>query len=263
MKIFYGINNEEQNLLVPRFLIAYERIKSKDRSKFYIPNKEWLLDSSEFTLAARGQTFEDQKNYEKYWSPQAYAQFINEWNPTWAFTQDSAFYSKTKRVWTKNEIKMKHQITNDKTGQIMDYLDDKNKVANVIQGITKEDFLDHVDMMKESDTLTEFLGIGSIFFNPDFINIITDIKKSVPAHIKLHGLGVKKINIKKHPALIHKLYSIDTAVWFSIGKYTTPSNSRNSFLYLFVQDMENFIKQIEDNSYIDEFEIDEDDEEED
>ena len=111
--------------------------------------------------------------------------------------------------------------------------------------------------MKESGTLTNFLGIGSVFRHPEFIDIITNIKRAVPADTKLHALGVKKAHVKKHPALIYKLYSIDTAVWFTIGIYSAPVKLRNASLYLFIEDMENFMKRVESKSYMDMFEVEE------
>ena len=255
MIVFYGADMEKHLEVTPRFLLPYDKVKNKKIEDFYIPpDKPWLLDSSGFTLSVKGQSYEDQKNYLKYWSPEAYARFINEWNPNWAFTQDFAFYSKTQRTWTKEQILQRHMMTNMKTAEIRDYLDHKEKLANVVQGIVKEDYLNHIDTMKESGTLTDFLGIGSVFKNPDFIDIITDIKRSVPGHTKLHALGVKKAHIKKHPALIHKLYSIDTAVWFTIGIYSAPVQLRNASLYLFIEDMENFMKRMESRTYMDEFE---------
>lgn len=258
MIVFYGADMEKHLIVTPRFLLPYDKVKNKKIEDFHLPpGKPWLLDSSGFTLSVKGEDYEDQRNYDKYWSPEAYAGFINEWKPDWAFTQDYAFYSKVKRSFNKEEIIEKHDKTNYRTGLIRDYLDDKNKMANVVQGIDKEDYMDHIDSMKESGTLTEFLGIGSVFKHPDFIGIITDIKASVPGNTKLHALGVKKTHIKQHPALIHKLYSIDTAVWFTIGIYSAPVKLRNASLYLFIEDMENFMKQVESKSYMDEFEVEE------
>ena len=258
MKVFYGADMEKHLLVTPKYLLPYTKVKHKHPDDFFLPpGKEWLLDSSGFTLSVKGQSYEDQKNYDKFWSPEAYAGFINEWKPNWAFTQDFAFYSKEQKIWNKEQIKERHTLTNMKTGEIRDYMDDKNKIANVVQGIVKADYLEHIDLMKESGTLTDFLGIGSVFKNPDFIDIISDIKKEVPGNTKLHALGVKKAHIKKHPALIHKLYSIDTAVWFTIGIYSAPVKLRNASLYLFIEDMENFIAEVEKGSYLDEFEVEE------
>jgi len=258
MKVFYGSDQEEHFLMAPRFLIPYGRIKNKNPIDMYIPaGKEWLLDSSGFTLSVKGESYEDQKDYDKFWSPEAYARFIDLWKPTWAFTQDFAFYSKKERHWTDEQIKDRHVKTNEKTAKIKDALNDKWRIANVVQGISKEDYHKHIDLMKESGTLTDFLGIGSVFRHPDFIEIISDIKKEIPGHIKLHALGVKKSHIKKHPALIYKLYSIDTTVWFSMGVYSAPIQLRNASLYLFIEDMENFIKNVEKKTYINEFEVEE------
>lgn len=258
MKIFYGVDNEKQVFIAPRFLLPYIRIMNKSVDNFYLsPNKQWLLDSSGFTLSVKGETYESQRNYNKYWSPEAYGNFINEWKPNWAFTQDFAFYSKVKKVWTKKEIKHRHFLTNQNTGLIRDYVDKKSILANVVQGIVKEDYLNHIDMMKESGTLTEFLGIGSVFKNPDFIDIITEIKKSVPAYTKLHALGIKKTHLKQHPALTHKLYSIDTAGWISRGLYFAPKNLSDAMLYVFVQDMEKLITETESQNYMDDFEVEE------
>lgn len=255
MKMFYGLDSEKQILVVPRFLFAYLRLMNKKVEDFYIPkNIEWLLDSSGFTLAVNGQTYEDQKNYSKYWSESAYANFVDKWKPTHAFTQDFAFYSRTKRTWTKQEITQRFIMKNERTAKIIDNLDNKKLLANVTQGLTLEDYLEDIDLMKQSGTLTDFLGIGSIFINPDILNIISQIKKSVPAHVQLHGLGVKKAQIKKYPIITKKLYSADTAVWFTIGRYTLPPTMREAFLKMFVDDMESFINTMENKSYINEFE---------
>ena len=257
MQMFYGLDSEKQILVVPKFLFAYLRLMNKKPDDFYIPpDKQWLLDSSGFTLSVNNQTYQDQKNYSKYWSEQAYAGFINSWKPTHAFTQDFAFYSKVKKTWTKEEIKQRFLMTAQRTSNIIDNLDDKNRLANVLQGLTMEDYLENIDLMKQTDTLTDFLGIGSMVGRTDIFDIVTEIKKNVPARIKLHGLGVKKIQIKKYPILTKKLYSADTAVWFTIGRYTLPPTMREAFLKMFVDDMESFISSIENKSYINEFETD-------
>lgn len=258
MKVFYGVDQEKHLLVAPRFLISYVHLRTKDHDNYYIPpDKEWMIDSGGFTFSVKGETYEQQKNYSRVWSPEAYASFIDLWNPTVAWTQDYAFYSKVKRDWTPEQIRERFEMTNDRTARIIDSLINKEKVGNVVQGITKEDYFQHVEMMKESGTLTNWLAIGSIMRHPDFIDIIDGIIDRVPAETKIHALGVKKNHVRRHPALIHKLYSIDTAIWFSVGIYTAPVGKRDASLYLFIEDMEQFMKEVESQSYMDEFEVSE------
>ena len=77
MKVFYGADMEKHLLVTPKYLLPYTKVKHKHPDDFFLPpGKEWLLDSSGFTLSVKGQSYEDQKNYDKFWSPEAYAGFL-------------------------------------------------------------------------------------------------------------------------------------------------------------------------------------------
>lgn len=88
--------------------------------------------------------------------------------------------------------------------------------ANVVQGWQVDDYVRHVERMKETGTLTEHLGIGSICRRGQakrIVNIIEAVDDATPEKTKLHAFGVKK-TILEYPSARQRLHSADSSAWY-------------------------------------------------
>ena len=94
--------------------------------------------------------------YEKYWTPEAYANFINIWQPNLVFTMDYAIKEQT----SKEEISQKQDKTNDNTAKLLDLVSKTTRLANVLQGWEVQAYITHIDKMRETGTPTDYIGLG-------------------------------------------------------------------------------------------------------
>lgn len=200
----------DQTYFYDRFLLSYYRIYNVP--KWPLPQKEWILDSGGYTIGMKGKDYEDMPQYEKYWTCETYARFINIWKPNIAFTMDYA----VKRDTDKREIEKKQDMTNENTARLLEFVDKSTILANVLQGWETGDYLSHIDKMKETGTLTEYIGLGLPpvkLKNTKIVeDVVSEVKKCLPARTKLHGLGfTADLFIHSPLKLDQMVYSADTA----------------------------------------------------
>ena len=200
----------DQSYFYDRFLLSYFRIYNIP--KWPLPQKEWILDSGGYTIGMKGKDYIDMPQYEKYWTCEAYAHFINDWKPNIAFTMDYA----VKKETDKREIERKQNLTNENTAELLNLVDKSTILANVLQGWEAEDYISHIDKMKETDTLTDYIGLGlppMKLKNTRIVeDVVSEVRKSLPQNTKLHGLGFTADLFIHSPLKLDQLvYSADTA----------------------------------------------------
>lgn len=200
----------DQSYFYDRFLLSYYR--TYNIPKWPLPQKEWILDSGGYTIGMMGKDYNDMPQYEKYWTCESYANFINIWQPNIAFTMDYAVKEQT----SKEEIRQKQDKTNDNTAKLLDLVNKRTILANVLQGWDVQDYVIHIDKMRDTGTLTDYIGLGlppkKLTKTKMVEDVVIEVRKCLPAKTKLHGLGFTADLFIHSPLKLDKMvFSADTA----------------------------------------------------
>jgi len=106
--------------------------------------------------------------------------------------------------------------------ELMKEFDIDTKPLSVIQGWEFEDYLNHIDRMKEEDLITEHIGIGSVCRrgqDEEIRRIILEINKALPDYCKIHAFGVKS-NILRFAEVCEVLHSADSQAFDMASRYS-------------------------------------------
>lgn len=144
------------------------------------------------------------------WPVAQYAEAIQRWAPDVAWTMDYPCEPSV-RLSGRYDPRKAQEMTNTNTRLLMDLGAD---VSSVVQGWELPDYLANVDLLKRDGLLTPHLGIGSVCRrgkSAEIRRIITAVRKSVPAWVKLHGFGVKMDALT--PEVRMALHSADSSAW--------------------------------------------------
>lgn len=88
--------------------------------------------------------------------------------------------------------------------------------VTVLQGWELEDYLHHIDRLREHGVLTDTVGIGSVCRRHQTARIqriIRAIRDALPSRYDLHAFGVKR-NILSDASVRDALASVDTTAWY-------------------------------------------------
>jgi hypothetical protein len=102
--------------------------------------------------------------------------------------------------------------------RMLDALDSRDIDADpvaVIQGWDVDDYLRHVDMMRDHGLLTDHVGIGSVCRRGspgDIRDVVYRVRRNLPARVQVHGFGVKK-SVLDAPDTLTVFDSVDSAAW--------------------------------------------------
>ena len=103
--------------------------------------------------------------------------------------------------------------------------------VSVIQGWKLEDYLEHLEMMKNQDLLTDYVAIGSICRrnqDEEIRRIVNEVSSRIGDR-KLHAFGVKS-NILRFKDMRKKLDSADSLAYSSASRYSKNTvNGNNGF----------------------------------
>lgn len=132
----------------------------------------------------------------------------------------------------------KHQeMTTKRHRKLLDLWSDawwqSSQPVCVIQGWELDDYLRHLDQLRENGLLTDYVGIGSVCRrNQDeqIRDIVMRIRQELPPRCKLHAFGVKK-NILRFPDAFKALDSADSMAYEDSEKYSqrVSGTKRKSF----------------------------------
>jgi len=125
-----------------------------------------------------------------------------------------------------NRTVEEHQrMTLERHRSLLDLWDDawwtKAQPVSVIQGWELEDYVHHLDQLRDNGVLTEYVGIGSVcrrHEDQDLLRIIQRIRQELGPKHKLHAFGVKK-NILRFPEALKALDSADSMAYEYAEKY--------------------------------------------
>lgn len=109
----------------------------------------------------------------------------------------------------------------------------------VLQGWTVDDYLSHIDTLRDSGLLTEHVGIGSVCRRNQTDTIRTIIKSvddELSGQHKLHAFGVKN-KILSDPETRDALYSADTTAWYfrNYNKRTEIDDTWQEYVHQFLE----------------------------
>jgi len=240
MIFFYGLERLQHIPFVPRFLVSYLQFKDM-RGVIPAEGKEWQLDSGGYTVGVKNK-LETPFAHDYPFNIETYADFINRQKPTIAWTMDAS----VKYPFPKDIIKKKQEITNENTAKLIDYTG--KRIGNILQGWDLEDYQRHIDMMKESGTLTDWIGMSVTKAKYDKYfarDMVVEVSKMLPKSTKLHALAFKFALLKPFPVLTQIIHSSDSANWINLSNYKIPSKLQTGALVEFVNKMEDFLKSVQ------------------
>ena len=169
----------------------------------------WMMDSGGFTEIAK---------YGRYTITEAqYLNCILRLNPGVAFCQDWMCEDSILRKTGLTIVE--HQTLT--TNSYLALSKHSPVVMPVLQGVTPEDYVNHLHLYKQRCETTGLLfGLGSVCRRRDYREIekiVCTLNNSEPG-IKLHGFGVKTTAFKSD-FLVRTLYSADSMAWSFSGRY--------------------------------------------
>lgn len=91
----------------------------------------------------------------------------------------------------------------------------KSQPVSVLQGWELEDYIQHLDQLRDNGVLTDYVGIGSVCRrnqDEDIKEIILRVREELPSSTNLHAFGVKK-NILRFPEALEALNSADSMAY--------------------------------------------------
>lgn len=206
-----------------------------------MPRSNWALDSGGFG---------ELRKHGKYsFTEKQYLATVNRLNPELFFAMDwmceptvlkkTGLSVKDHQMKTTENI-LAIKVLNERQGSAFRGASSKlrtySEFAGVIQGWSLDDYLFHIDQLKDHDCITPIMGIGSIcrrHKEEEIFEIIKTIKQELP-NTKLHGFGVKTSVLKKFPNVINLLDSIDSAAWgWMTGCWKAIGREKNPFISKF------------------------------
>ena len=225
-KFYPGVATHEQMSYVPRFMVSYRKI----RRGLTIPSdgKEWILDSGAFNEIKIHGNFT--------FSIEDYLVSVEKLQPSIFVIMD---YMCEPFMLEKTGLSVRqHQkLTSLNHQQIKDLRQRMGlnvPIMGVIQGWTLEDYLWHIDHLKSQNLIEDKMGLGSFCRRQStkvLLDLLREIKRSVPGWVKLHGFGVK-INLFKKPETFRLLSSSDSAAWGMWG-FGLKSNKNVKYCVLY------------------------------
>lgn len=156
-------------------------------------------------------------------SDKEYLEFIEKHNPDKFALRD---YPCEPDVIEKTgkTVKYHQKMTTIRHNNLLDLLsefDIDSQPVSVVQGWKLEDYLKHLEMLKENDLLTDYVAIGSVCRrnqDHEIRKIIKQISKRIGSR-KLHAFGVKS-NVLRFPDVIEALDSADSNAFDYSSRYS-------------------------------------------
>lgn len=111
------------------------------------------------------------------------------------------------------------QMSVDKARECLDYHEThglESQPIPVMQGWEVNDYLRHVDQMRDAGCLTDSVGIGSICRrgqDSEIREVILSVADALPNGTDIHCFGVKN-NILRYPQVRAVVSSVDSSAWY-------------------------------------------------
>jgi len=122
---------------------------------------------------------------------------------------------------TNGTIKEHQERSTKNQVKLVNFAEDQGlQFMGTIQGWNPQEYIEHIQKLKEQGLLTEFLGVGSVCRrgSPNkILYVLKTIAQHIPSWVKLHGFGVKT-NILNFRETYQILYSCDSMAWSYAGR---------------------------------------------
>lgn len=192
-----------QKLEEPNVMISYA---TKHNTPWYgIENL--IIDSGGYTLMLREGEHDPPENYLEY---------ISKVDPDWYVLPDYPCEPDILEKYGRS-VEDHQELTSQqhrKTMELADSIGIDAEPVSVIQGWTEREYLDHLDRLRESGLLTDYVGVGSICRRHSR-GKIQGILKSIAAEIpdrKIHAFGVKT-TILRDAGVVEAIDSADSLAY--------------------------------------------------
>lgn len=207
-------------------------------------NTRWLfIDSGGFSFFFRLSDFPD--GHDKYL--EFVRRRLDRYENVLFANRDYPCEPEVRKKWGRtvrdNQMKtIQNQI------EIMDLIDDqypelKGHFVAVLQGWDLDDYLWHLDYMKEHGLLTEYLGLGTMCRRGQEKQIrryILAIRQNAPKWVKLHAFGVK-FGVLKYPDVREALYSADSNAY----QYLISRNDHRPIWYRYLKNINDWLSMLD------------------
>ena len=139
-------------------MISFQVIR-KRKHVWGIPDHyEWIMDSGSFS--------ELKKNGTYTFTPEEYMSKVEEWQPDYFVNMDwmcepfqldktGKTYKEHQELSLDNQIKLTELLQDS-------WIKSHTDLMGVIQGWDVDQYLEHIDMLREHDMIHPYLGIGSV-----------------------------------------------------------------------------------------------------
>lgn len=213
MKFYIGCYTTSQIKYVPKHFIYSFRQLRKRKSPLPVPEKlEWIMDSGAFQ--------EIHLNGKYTYDIEEYKEAVLRHEPD-IFVNMDWMCESNNLIKTGGTVKEHQKRSTENQAKLMDFAQDYGLCfMGTIQGWKPQEYIKHIEELKERGLLTEFLGVGSICRrgSPNkILYVLKTIAQHIPSWIKLHGFGVKT-NILSFRETYKILYSCDSMAWSYAGR---------------------------------------------
>jgi hypothetical protein len=215
MKFYVGVGQQSQIMWVKdRFMLSFQ-VARRRKHVWGIPDRlEWIMDSGSYS---------ELKKHGKYtFTPEEYFNNILLWQPDYFVNMDwmcepHQLEKTGKTAKEHQELSLEHQI---KLHELLEdsWFKEHCELMGIIQGWTPEQYVDHIDQLKEHDMILPYMGVGSVCrraADKKIIDVIKTIRRELP-DTNLHGFGVKT-SLLKRSITYDCLDSVDSQAWCYTG----------------------------------------------
>jgi hypothetical protein len=115
-------------------------------------------------------------------------------------------------------VREQQERTTDHHRQLLDKVDGHNLADNavsVIQGWTLDQYLSHLDELRDHGLLTPTMAIGTICrrgYDAEIAEIVMAVREALPSWVNLHAFGVKS-SVLRFREVVEALDSVDSAAY--------------------------------------------------
>lgn len=108
---------------------------------------------------------------------------------------------------------LEHHV--DLYNEVQGFPDLEDSAVSVVQGWTREQYLRHLDQLRDHGVLTDYVAIGSVCrrgYDEDIAEVVLAVRDALPSKCKLHAFGVKG-SVLRFEEVVEALDSVDSAAY--------------------------------------------------
>lgn len=163
-------------------------------------------------------------------------QYADLWT-LWDFPCEQSLLDKFDRT-----VEDHQQLTTDRHIELLNKAEDHNisgQPVSVVQGQDLDEYLAHLDELRDHGVLTDYVAIGSVCAREkveEIRHLILNVREALPARCKFHAYGVKKPTLKSE-AVMDALDSADSCSYdYNLRKRSEASQNEIRYIWEAVTD---------------------------